>query len=65
MSLDFYAGLLIGVLLMAVSSIAWGIFACKLIDEYEADIAHHDQAWQQQCANIVLWNYVRRFKRGE
>lgn len=65
MSFNFYDGLLIGLLLTTVANIAWGNFACKLIDEYEADIERHDQAWQQQCANIVLWNYVRRFKRGE
>ena len=62
---DFLQGLGVGFLICLAHSIMWGYWHFKDRGEWEEEQKRRDQMWQQRCADIVLNNYVRRFKHGE
>lgn len=62
---EFMQGLAVGFLICLIHSIMWGIWTYRDRAEWENEQAKRDRLWQQKCADIVLMNYIRRYKMGE
>ena len=62
---DFLQGLCLGLVICIIHSIMWGIWTFRDRTGWEQEQKKREQIWQQKCADIVLRNYVRRFKLGE